>query len=146
MTSFKEALGLLGQAIDEFIANKYNTECVPVENVVITPPIVTEPPVVQPSNNTGLFVGEPTKTPYMKDIVKLGVTSNGGQYRVVEFNDGKMRVYQSVVGGYKQVSDTSKDTPKSGMYGYLPHGFMLENINKVLWNEIEAKLFPEEIK
>ena len=149
--TFKDILSELGSALDK----AFSQVSLPVEVTtppitippIVTPPVVTPPVVVAPPvTGNGLFTKEPTKTSVMKQIVELGVTANGGQYRVIIFDDDKMRVYQNVKDGWKQVSEESKDTPKSGMSAYFTHGFMKEHMDKVLWNLIQAKLFPEEVK
>jgi hypothetical protein len=140
MGKFESILSQLGKALDECMISGVGIN--PVTPPAVTP-LVATPPVVNPGN---LFVGEPTMTPVMRQVVKLGVTANNGQYRVIVFDDGMMRVYQTVVGGYKQVSEGSPDTPKSGMAAYFTHGFMKENMDKVLWNVIGGKLFAEEVK
>lgn len=138
--TFKEIFSELGSALDK----AFSSISLPVQ--VTGTPIVTPPVVTPPVTDNGLFTKEPTKTATMKQIVQLGVTANGGQYRVIIFDDDKMRVYQNVKNGWKQVSEQSIDTPKSGMSAYFTHGFMKENMDKVLWNVISAKLFPEEVK
>jgi hypothetical protein len=147
MRTFKEILSELGEALDAKFASIGSIQVGQAVYENVPTPSVPTPIATIPTNPTGsLFVGEPTMTSSMRQIIKLGVTANGGQYRVIVFDDGMMRVYQSVQRGYKQVAEGSIDTPKSGMSAYFTHGFMKENLDKVLWNIIGAKVFQEEIK
>lgn len=102
--------------------------------------ILTLPPVVLPPSD--LYTGPITKSGVMKEIVDLGVAENGGKYKVVVFDDFKMRVYVSAVGGYKQMTEATK----ASMGLYLTGTYMAPRMQDILWNVIGIKLFPEEIK
>ena len=116
-----------------------NTESICLSSVKIETPI---PPVVVLLPTSNLYVGNITKSNVMTQVVDLGVAGNGGVYKVVVFDDKKMRVYVSAVGGYKQITDATK----ASIGLYLTGPFIAPRIQDILWNVIGPKLFPEEIK